>query len=259
MPNPLTATLMAADRPLHGVPNVQSPPRSRMASGPRGLLLVDDHAIVREGIKRILEPVAGRWAISEAGSASQALECLRLQAFSIAIVDLSLPGMTGLDLIRRMHVEHIEVAVLVLSMHAEEQYAMRAFKAGATGYVTKECAPNCLLAALQKVSEGGVYLPPGLAERVVQQMCGLTETPRHAELSDRELDILQRIVAGQRLTDIANSLHLSVKTVSTHKARIQEKLQVPNMAELIRYSMEHRLDRSHAAPSLTPVAWAQSA
>ena len=115
-----------------------------------------------------------------------------------------------------------------------------------------------MLAALQKVLEGGVYLPPGLAERVVQQMCGLTETPRHAELSDRELDILQRIVAGQRLTDIANSLHLSVKTVSTHKARIQEKLQVPNMAELIRYSMEHRLDRSHAAPSLTPVAWAQS-
>ena len=259
MLNQLNATLMAADCPLHGVLNLQSPPRSRIASGPRGLLLVDDHAIVREGIKRILEPVTGRWAITEAGSAFQALECLRLQAFSIAIVDLSLPGMTGLDLIRRMHVEHVEVAVMVLSMHAEEQYAMRAFKAGATGYVTKESAPNCLLAALQKVSEGGVYVPPGLAERVVQQMCGLTETPRHAELSDRELDILQRIVAGQRLTDIANSLHLSVKTVSTHKARIQEKLQVPNMAELIRYSMEHRIDRSHAEPGPTPAAWAQNA
>ena len=155
--------------------------------------------------------------------------------------------MSGLDLIRRIRLEHPETPVMVLSMHTEEQYAMRAFKAGATGYLTKDSATLGLLAAVQKVAEGGVYLPSGLAERVVQQMCGLAESPRHTELSDRELEVLQRIVAGQRLTDIAESLHLSVKTISTHKARIQEKLQLPNMAALIRYSMEHRLGRNDNA------------
>lgn len=214
-----------------------------MSSGPRGLLLVDDHTIVREGIKRILEPIAAEWAVTEAATAFQALECLRRQRFALAIVDLSMPGMSGLELIRRIKTEYPGVAVMVLSMHAEEQYAMRAFKAGANGYLTKDSAAAELIAAINKVASGGAYVTASLAERVVQQLSGVARAPRHTELSDRELEVLKRIVAGQRLTDIAEALHLSVKTVSTHKTRIQEKLELPSMAALIRYGLEHQLDK----------------
>lgn len=207
----------------------------------RGLLLVDDHTIVREGIKRILEPIAAEWSVTEAATGFQALECLRREPFALAIVDLSMPGMPGLDLIRRIKTEHPKVMVMVLSMHAEEQYAMRAFKAGASGYITKDSAAAELIAAVGKVASGGTYVTPSLAEHVVQQLAGMARSPRHTELSDRELDVLRRIVAGQRITDIAEALHLSVKTISTHKARIQDKLQLTSMAALIRYGIEHRI------------------
>ena len=152
--------------------------------------------------------------------------------------------MNGLELIQRIKSEFPSVRVLVLSMHAEEQYALRAFKAGANGYVTKDSASTELVAAVRKVAAGGAYVTASLAERVVQQLNGVAESPRHAQLSDRELEVLQRIVAGQRLTDIAAALHLSVKTVSTHKSRIQDKLQLPSTAALIRYGLEHKLDKS---------------
>ena len=208
-----------------------------------GLLLVDDHTIVREGLRRILEAVADEWQIVEAGSGFQALECLRRQHFGMAIVDLSMPGMSGLELIKRIKSEYPQVTVLVLSMHAEEQYALRAFRAGANGYVTKDTASAELLSAVRKVAAGGAYVTASLAERVVQQLNGAASAPRHAQLSDRELEVLQRIVSGQRPTEIAAGLHLSVKTVSTHKRRIQDKLQLPNTAALIRYGLEHRLDK----------------
>ncbi len=213
-----------------------------------GLLLVDDHTIVREGLKRILEPIAHEWSITEAGSGYQALEFLRAKPFDLAIVDLSMPGMSGLDLIRRVKAEHPAMAVLVLSMHGEEQYALRSFKAGANGYVTKDTASTELVAAVRKVAAGGTYVSAVLAERVVQQLSGKSPERRLSELSDRELDVLRRIVLGQRLTDIAEALHLSIKTVSTHKTRIQDKLQLPNMAALIRYGLEHQLDRADAQP-----------
>ena len=206
-------------------------------------MLVDDHTIVREGLRRILEAVADEWQIIEAGSGFQALECLRRQHFGMAIVDLSMPGMSGLELIKRIKSEYPQVTVLVLSMHAEEQYALRAFRAGANGYVTKDTASAELLSAVRKVAAGGAYVTASLAERVVQQLNGAASAPRHAQLSDRELEVLQRIVAGQRPTEIAAGLHLSVKTVSTHKRRIQDKLQLPNTAALIRYGLEHRLDK----------------
>lgn len=216
---------------------------------PLGLLLVDDHTIVREGLKRVLDPIAGEWRITEAGTGFQALECLSRQQFHLAIVDLSMPGMNGLDLIRRVKAEFPSVRVLMLSMHAEEQYAMRAFKAGANGYVTKDSAATELVAAVRKVAAGGAFITASLAERVVLQLNGTVAQPRHGDLSDREFDVLQRIVAGQRLTDIAEALHLSVKTVSTHKSRIQEKLQLPNTAALIRYGLEH-LDKAVTSPAL---------
>ncbi len=216
--------------------------RQAPADGRFGLLMVDDHAIVREGLKRVLDPIANQWAITEASNAFEALERLRKQHFDLAIVDLSMPGMGGLDLIRRIKAEFPVVAVLVLSMHGEEQYAMRSFKAGANGYVTKDSAAAELVAAVRKVAVGGSYVSASLAERVVLRLNGQTHEPRLSALSDRELEVLSRIVAGQRLTDIAQALNLSVKTISSHKGRIQEKLQLPNMAALIRFGLEHRLD-----------------
>jgi two-component system, NarL family, invasion response regulator UvrY len=205
------------------------------------ILIVDDHAIVREGLVRILEGTGRGWQVAEATSGFQALEWLRRNEAALAIVDLSMPGMSGLDLIARLRKEFAKLRVLVLSMHAEEQYALRAFQAGAHGYVTKDRAPAELVDAVAKVAGGGAYVTASLAEQVVQQLNGATAAPRHAHLSNRELEVLRRIVAGQRLSDIANELHLSIKTISTHKRRIQDKLQLPSMAALIRYGMEHQL------------------
>jgi DNA-binding NarL/FixJ family response regulator len=226
---------------------------------PMGLLLVDDHTIVREGLRRVLETASDAWQITEAGSGFQALQCLRERPFRMAIVDLSMPGMSGLELIKRIRAEFPGVAVLVLSMHAEEQYALRAFRAGARGYVTKDSASGELVAAVRKVASGGAYVTASLAERVVQQLNGAVPAPSlasfpppptfppppppHDQLTDRELEVLQRLVAGQRPTEIAAALHLSVKTVSTHKSRIQEKLQLKSTAALIRYGLEHGLDK----------------
>jgi two-component system, NarL family, invasion response regulator UvrY len=211
------------------------------------LLLVDDHVIVREGLKRVLEPIADEWHVTEVSNGYQALDKLRQQDFKLAIVDVSMPGMSGLELVKRIKAEHPNTAVLVLSMHAEEHYAVRAFKAGANGYLTKDSAATELITAVHKAAAGGVYVSQSMAERVVQQLNGALAAPRHAELSDRELEVLQRIVDGERLTDIAQALHLSVKTVSSHKSRIQEKLQLPNMAAVIRYGLEHHLGQKDDA------------
>jgi DNA-binding NarL/FixJ family response regulator len=211
------------------------------APAARRLLLVDDHTIVREGLKRILEGTPDGWAITEESSGFQALDSLRRAPFDLAIVDLSMPGMSGLELIRRIRAEIPALPVLVLSMHAEEEYALRAFKAGANGYVTKDSAAAELLQAVRKVLQGGAYVTATLAERVVRQLNGSVEVPRHAQLSNRELEVLRRIVAGERSTDIARALNLSVKTISTHKTRIMDKLQLGSTAALIRYGLQHRL------------------
>jgi DNA-binding NarL/FixJ family response regulator len=205
------------------------------------ILIVDDHAIVREGLVRILEGTGRGWRVAEATSGFQALEWLRRNEAQLAIIDLSMPGMSGLDLIARLRKEFAQLRVLVLSMHAEEQYALRAFQAGAHGYVTKDRAPAELVDAVAKVAGGGAYVTASLAEQVVQALNGAQAVPKHAHLSNRELEVLRRIVAGQRLSDIACDLHLSIKTISTHKRRIQDKLQLPSMAALIRYGMEHGL------------------
>ena len=205
------------------------------------ILIVDDHAIVREGLVRILEGTGRGWQVDEAASGLQALEWLRRHDAALAIVDLSMPGMPGLELIRRLKAEFARVRVLVLSMHAEEQYALRAFQAGAHGYVTKDRAPAELVDAVAKVAGGGAYVTASLAEQVVQHWNGAADVPRHAHLSDRELDVLRRIVGGQSLSSIARALFLSVKTVSTHKRRIQDKLQLPTTAALIRYGIEQGL------------------
>ena len=205
------------------------------------LLLVDDHTIVREGLKRVLDPPGSGWALTEAVTGFEALEILRAHEVDLALVDLSMPGMNGLELLRRIKTEFPDVRVLVLSMHAEEQYALRAFKAGADGYVTKDIAATELVRAVRRVASGGCYVTESLAEQVVRQLNGPGDAPLHTRLTDRELDVLQRIAAGHRLTEIGDELHLSVKTVSSHKTRIQEKLHVSNSAELVRYAFENRI------------------
>ncbi|MFO1219176.1 MAG: response regulator transcription factor [Burkholderiaceae bacterium] len=215
---------------------------------PLRILIADDHAVVREGLKRMLESTSPQWRVSEAGSGFQALEMLRREPCELAIFDLSMPGMNGLDLLRRVRAEQPRLPVLMLSMHAEEQYAMRAFKAGANGYITKDAATGELIDAVRKVAGGGAYVSRALAERMVLQLNQRIEAPPHDQLSDRELDVLRRLVAGQRPTEIAQALHLSVKTVSTHKSRIQDKLGLPTTAALIRYGMQHGLVAEPAEP-----------
>jgi DNA-binding NarL/FixJ family response regulator len=206
------------------------------------VLVVDDHAVVREGLARILAGTGEGWTVGEASSGFQALDWLRRERADVVVVDLSMPGMGGLELVKRIRAEFGRLPLLVLSMHAEEQYAMRAFKAGANGYMTKDGASGELIKALRKVAAGGAYVSGELAERVVLQLNGGVDVARHAQLSDRELEVLRRLVAGQRPTEIAQALHLSVKTISTHKSRIQEKLNLPTLADLVRYGLEHDLD-----------------
>lgn len=212
---------------------------STVAKGTQRILVVDDHEVVREGLARILAGSGEPWDIQQAGSGFQALEVLHRQGADLVIADLSMPGMGGLELVRRIRSEFGRLPVLVLSMHAEDQYAMRAFKAGANGYITKDEPTEELVRAMRKVMQGGAYVSPRQAERVVLQMHGAVGVSRHAVLSDRELEVLNRLVAGQRLTDIAHDLHLSVKTVSTHKSRIHEKLNLPTLADLVRYGLEN--------------------
>lgn len=217
------------------------------------LLIVDDHAIVREGLARVLTGACPGWTVVEAASGFQALALLRDQHFDAAVVDLSMPGMNGLDLIKRVRTEIGPLPMLVLSMHAEEQYAVRAFKAGANGYLTKDQAGDELVSAVNRIVAGGAYASERLAQQV---LIGLHEGTRRGagtdELSDREFDVLARIVSGQSLGEIADELHLSVKTISSHKRRVMDKLHLASTAALIRYGMENGI-RADGGGHATPV------
>jgi DNA-binding NarL/FixJ family response regulator len=210
--------------------------------------LADDHQMVREGLKRVLGATGDITVVAEARDGHELLERLKEQPVDVALLDLSMPGLAGMDLIRRVKADYPQVAVLVLTMHAEEQYAMRAFRSGATGYITKDCAAEELIQAIRKVAGGGGYVTPALAERLAIGLSALHDAPPHTLLSDRELEVLRLIVAGKRLTDIADELHLSVKTVSTHKSRILDKMRLDGTAALVRYALQHRLFDDALAP-----------
>jgi len=220
---------------------VERSPVSQAPSFDISVALADDHQLMREGLRRLLEATPGMHVAGEAANGHEALELLRRVPVDVAVLDLSMPGMTGMELIRRVKTEYPQVAVLVLTMHAEEQYAMRAFRCGASGYLTKDSAGDELVQAIRKVARGGGYVTSALAERLAMGLSTLREAPRHASLTDREFEIFRRIVAGQRLTEIAEQLHLSVKTVSTHKSRVLEKMGLDSTAALIRYGLENRL------------------
>jgi len=205
------------------------------------ILIVDDHAVVREGLKRMLEASEPSWSVDEAANAFEALERVRAQAFDVAIVDISMPGMSGLDFLKRVRASQLGLRILMLSMFAEEQYAVRAFKSGANGYVTKDSATRELVNAIRKVTGGGTYVSESLAQSLALGLGNGGGAMPHERLSDRELDILRRLATGDRPTDIAQALHISVKTVSTHKARILARLQLSNTAALVRYAVAHHL------------------
>ena len=200
------------------------------------VLLADDHKIVRDGLRRILAGSADIEVAAEAADGDQALALVRANAYDVAVLDLSMPGLSGLDLIKRLRLERPALKLLVLSMHGEDQYAARALKAGAAGYLNKDSAAEQLLSVLRKVAGGGVHLGEAAAASLVAG-----ERNAHRALSDREFEVLRHLVDGKSPTEIAAQLHLSVKTVSTHKTRILDKLELRSTADLVRYALENKL------------------
>ncbi len=205
------------------------------------VLLADDHTLVRDGLRHILQKASGFEVAGEAWDSITTIALVRSTDAHVLVLDLSMPGRNGVELIKQIKDEKPALRVLVLTMHAEQQYAVRAFKAGASGYLTKESASAELVGAVAKVASGGVYVSLAMAERFAQNLNEPVETMPHQRLSDREFDVFRRIVAGQSITEIAHELCVSVKTVSTHKTRILEKMQMPNENGLVRYAIRHKL------------------
>lgn len=208
------------------------------------VLLADDHAIIRDGLKQILADTEDLAVAGEAANGNEALALVREHDWDVVVLDISMPGRSGLDLIRLIRDERPKLPILILSMHHEEQYAVRALHAGASGYLTKESDADLLVHAIRRIARGGVYVSDTVAQLIARGlMPTATELP-HTTLSDREYQIFHRLVLGQGLTDIANELSLSVKTISTHKTRILQKMAMTNTSELIRYAVAHHLVKS---------------
>ena len=205
------------------------------------VLLADDHAIVRTGLKEILEGTDDIRVAAEAGNGNEALARVREKDFDVVVLDLSMPGRSGIELIRQIKSERSKLRVLVLSMHSEAQYAVRALKAGASGYLTKEGAADQLVAAIRRISAGGAFVSPETAERLALDFTQPDDRLPHTRLSDREFQVFQAIVAGKSVGEIARALSLSIKTVSTHKSNLMDKMGIDNQAELVRYAVRHKL------------------
>ncbi|EST17574.1 MULTISPECIES: response regulator transcription factor [Pseudomonas] len=205
------------------------------------VLVAEDHTIVREGIKQLIGLAKDMQVVGEAANGEHLLDSLRHTRCDVVLLDISMPGVSGLEAIPRIRALHDAPAILMLSMHDEAQMAARALKAGAAGYATKDSDPALLLAAIRRVAGGGRYIDPALADRMVFEV-GLTESrPLHTLLSEREFSVFERLAQGANVNDIAQQLALSSKTISTHKARLMQKLKVNSLAELVKYAMEHKL------------------
>ena len=205
------------------------------------ILIVDDHAILRRGLKEILEREFRDVRIGGAGTAEQALTQLDSENWDLVILDITMPGRSGVDVLRHLKALRPKLPVLVLSMHPEDQYGKRVLKAGASGYMNKESAPEELIKAVRKLLSGGRYVSPTLAETLAVDLGRDDGTPAHERLSDREFEVLRKMASGKTVGQIAQELHLSVPTVSTYRARILEKMGMSNTAELIRYALSHHL------------------
>ena len=203
-------------------------------------IIADDHAIVRMGLRQIVEQMA-HVSVEEVVNGQEVLVKIREERWDALILDISMPGGNGLDVLQEVKHMLPNLPVLVVSVHPEDQYAMRVLKAGASGYMNKDCAPGELLLAIQKVIAGGKYISPTLAERLAFVISGNFDGLPHEILSDREYRVLVMIGSGKSVSEIANELTLSVKTVSTYRTRVLEKLNMRNNAELIRYTIDKQL------------------
>jgi DNA-binding NarL/FixJ family response regulator len=205
------------------------------------ILIIDDHEVVREGVKKILDEQPGTVTFGEASTASEAVRLAHEQDWDIAILDLSLGGRSGLEVLKELRQIRPQLLVLILSMHSEEQYARRAFKAGAIGYITKDSPRAELVKAINKVIEGGVYVSPSLAKQLVINLGNGTDRAPHESLSDREFEVMCLIASGKTVGEIADILSLSDRTISTYRARILEKMRMKTNAELTHYAIQNKL------------------
>jgi two-component system invasion response regulator UvrY len=229
--------------PVDGValqpkPRIERRGRKRLVSTLR-VLIVDDHAMLRRGLRALLSDEFKQSVFGEACDAPEALTQLRRREWDIALVDISLPGKSGLDLIKEMKTEWPALPVLVLSGHTEDQFAVRTLKAGAGGYLTKESAPEELVKAVRKILAGGRYASSALAEQLASTAKKDPARAPHELLSDREFEVMARIASGKTVTEIADELSLSAKTISTYRTRILEKLGVKNSAEIVQYALRN--------------------
>ncbi|MFA5909528.1 MAG: response regulator transcription factor [Vicinamibacterales bacterium] len=205
------------------------------------ILIVDDHAIVRRGVRALLSDEFHGATFGEAADVRQALEHLRDHTWDVALLDITMPGKNGLEFLKEVEAEWPKLPVLVLSGHPEDQFAVRVLKAGAGGYMTKESAPEELAKAIHKILAGGRYVSPALAEKLALGVNKDVTRAPHETLSDREYDVMSRIAAGKTVTEIADELALSVKTISTYRARVLVKLGVKNSAEIVQYAIRNDL------------------
>jgi DNA-binding NarL/FixJ family response regulator len=208
------------------------------------IVIADDHAIFRDGMRQLLTRSGEFQVVGEAGDAAETMQAVRSLDFDVLMLDLSMPGRSGVDLIRQVKATRPELPVLVLTMHAEDQYAVRALAAGASAYLTKGVRAEVLMQALRRLAAGGRYIGDTVAELLAQQIQPHGERPAHGSLSDREFQILHALVEGESVSAIAERLHLSVKTVSTHKTNVLRKLNCATLPDLVRYAIANGITGS---------------
>lgn len=205
------------------------------------ILVADDHTLIREGFKKILKEESDLSVVREARNAREVLETARHEKLDIILLDLAFPDRSGLDVLKDLKQLHPKLPVLILSMHPEERFAIRAIKAGAAGYITKESAADELVKAIRKILGGGTYISATLAEQLAEQLRDPGDSLPHTTLSDREFEVLCLLASGKTVGEIAEKLSLSVKTISTYRARILDKMNMRTNAEMIHYALQHRL------------------
>lgn len=205
------------------------------------ILIADDHPLFRAGLKEMLLKNAGVELIGEADNGNKTIELARKQGWDLVILDLTMPGKDGLEVLQELRRERPNLPVLVLSAHPEDQLGLRLLKAGAAGYLTKDKAPEVLLTAIEKVVHGGRYISEALAEKVVLELASEKKAPVHETLSDREYQVMRMLAVGKTVKEIGKELCLSVRTVSTYRARLLQKMDIETNAELIRYALQNKL------------------
>jgi two-component system, NarL family, invasion response regulator UvrY len=205
------------------------------------VLIADDHAIVRQGLKQILADIADMKVFAEAGTGDEALKFIRSGGWDVMLLDIAMPGKNVLELIKLAKHHSPHLPILILSMYPEDQYAVRMLRAGADGYLNKESAPEQLVEAIRKVAKGGKYISPALTEKLVTELSPFQEKPLHTQLTDREFQVFCGISAGKSMTDLAQQMALSVKTISTYRTRLMKKMNMTKNAEIIHYAFKNDL------------------